>query len=477
MVKHCMICGNVDGVDGVSVHRFPANVDQKRQWVMFAKDNGFSARQIFAYSKLCSRHFVAGRDYHGAAEYRRPLTVGAVPSVNSINTLPVKKVLTKCKFKKGENVLCYEPQPAKTKLLYNSKVLKVVPKKDEQGCQFYEFLIHFHGWNSKWDTYVTDKFILKDTEENRELLKELADQAQLTPDGNLYRKERKKRAVTPEPKPLVIEPALISIDDESMVKDENVPVTIDTILLPERRLPDLEFPDNLKSHIEYNCYLVREKDKLIQLPCQPNVVTILENYLRYLAKSNFSDIKATTKKHQSEVLDEKQLDKRFTLCVEVLDGLRICFNTFLFGMLLVNKDEQAQYYEALKVTLQPTVNNTISQNGEQDNIHTMYVLYLYKAYFWKAVPDSAYDEEIKQPAIVYGVYHLLRLLENLPKILANTKIDDEKLSIVYSYSNGLLKYLSTQTYLFGMQYYVKKETDDTEKSSALIRNRRNHKNI
>lgn len=29
---------------------------------------------------------------------------------------------------------------------------------------------------------------------------------------------------------------------------------------------------------------------------------------------------------------------------------------------------------------------------------------------WKAVPDSAYEEETKQPAIIYGVYHLLRLL-------------------------------------------------------------------
>jgi len=36
--------------------------------------------------------------------------------------------------------------------------------------------------------------------------------------------------------------------------------------------------------------------------------------------------------------------------------------------------------------------------------------YVSKADSWKAVPDSAYDEEIKQPAVVYGVYHLLRLL-------------------------------------------------------------------
>lgn len=36
--------------------------------------------------------------------------------------------------------------------------------------------------------------------------------------------------------------------------------------------------------------------------------------------------------------------------------------------------------------------------------------YVSKADTWKAVPDSAYEEETKQPAIIYGVYHLLRLL-------------------------------------------------------------------
>lgn len=39
----------------------------------------------------------------------------------------------------------------------------------------------FQGWNSTWDRYVTDEFILKDTEENRKLQKELAERAQLTP--------------------------------------------------------------------------------------------------------------------------------------------------------------------------------------------------------------------------------------------------------------------------------------------------------
>lgn len=45
--------------------------------------------------------------------------------------------------------------------------------------------------------------------------------------------------------------------------------------------------------------------------------------------------------------------------------------------------------------------------------------YVSKADSWKAVPDSAYDEEIKQPAVVYGVYHLLRLLGIYSKINLN----------------------------------------------------------
>lgn len=49
---------------------------------------------------------------------------------------------------------------------------------------------------------------------------------------------------------------------------------------------------------------------MVQLPCQPNVVTLLESYLKYLARNNFSDNKATKKKRQPEILDKKQLEKR-----------------------------------------------------------------------------------------------------------------------------------------------------------------------
>jgi len=46
----------------------------------------------------------------------------------------------------------------------------------------------------------------------------------------------------------------------------------------------------------------------------------------------------------------------------------------------------------------------------QDTFEKVRDEYVSKADTWKAVPDSAYDEETKEPAIIYGVYHLLRLL-------------------------------------------------------------------
>lgn len=49
----------------------------------------------------------------------------------------------KVKFSEGERVLCYEPDPTKAKVLYDSKVLEVVFNKDGKGRKQIEYLIHF----------------------------------------------------------------------------------------------------------------------------------------------------------------------------------------------------------------------------------------------------------------------------------------------------------------------------------------------
>ena len=57
----------------------------------------------------------------------------------------------KTKFLEGERVLCYEPDPTKAKVLYDSKVLEVIVNKDPKGKKAAEYLIHFQGWSSSWD--------------------------------------------------------------------------------------------------------------------------------------------------------------------------------------------------------------------------------------------------------------------------------------------------------------------------------------
>ncbi|XP_028158581.1 male-specific lethal 3 homolog isoform X5 [Ostrinia furnacalis] len=105
------------------------------------------------------------------------------------------------KFSEGERVLCYEPDPTKAKVLYDSKVLEVIESKDKRGRRTVEYLIHFQGWNSSWDRCVSEDFVLKDTEENRQLQRDLAEKSQLQLGAYLYRRERKKGSTGAAPGP------------------------------------------------------------------------------------------------------------------------------------------------------------------------------------------------------------------------------------------------------------------------------------
>lgn len=86
------------------------------------------------------------------------------------------------------------------------KVVEVLDGKDKKGKRSIEYLIHFQGrsflsayfkprggikqkfsffkkinkgWNSSWDRSVQEDFVLKDTEKNRQLQKDLAEKSQL----------------------------------------------------------------------------------------------------------------------------------------------------------------------------------------------------------------------------------------------------------------------------------------------------------
>lgn len=59
-------------------------------------------------------------------------------------------------FSEGERVLCYEPDPTKAKVLYDSKVLEVFDTRDRRGKRVVEYLIHFQGKREWLSLYATN---------------------------------------------------------------------------------------------------------------------------------------------------------------------------------------------------------------------------------------------------------------------------------------------------------------------------------
>ncbi|XP_054160097.1 male-specific lethal 3 homolog [Oppia nitens] len=80
-------------------------------------------------------------------------------------------------FTENEKVLCYEPDPKKAKVLYESKILRCCIGKDGNGKKCPQYLVHFYGWNSSWDRIVKECDIVKDNAHNRTLQRQLAEKA------------------------------------------------------------------------------------------------------------------------------------------------------------------------------------------------------------------------------------------------------------------------------------------------------------
>lgn len=271
------------------------------------------------------------------------------------------------KFSEGERVLCYEPDPTKAKVLYDSKVLEVVFNKDGKGRKQIEYLIHFQGWNASWDRCVSEDFVLKDTDENRDLQKQLADKAQIKLSmksnrvligGPLYKERKRKRrlsetiretiererqereqqeesetssqtgtTVTEEDErgwPLSEGGSTTGGEDEED-EDEGEAASED-----ERHFP-LVIPDNLRAVLERDYHLINDKNKLLDLPTEKTVLSLLENYVRFFAMRYLA---RTREKRRTEIKEKDKCFMTLDLCKEVMDGLRVCFDFHIETLLL-----------------------------------------------------------------------------------------------------------------------------------------------
>uniref|UniRef100_T1J3G3 Protein male-specific lethal-3 n=1 Tax=Strigamia maritima TaxID=126957 RepID=T1J3G3_STRMM len=278
----------------------------------------------------------------------------------------------KFKFEKSETVLCYEPDPTKAKVLYESKVLGTSIRKDKCGRKIPEYRVHFNGWNSSWDRFVPEELMLEDNEENRDLQQLLAQQAIVKLKSN-----KKRRLIE----------ALLT-DKRNGRNKRNMGQVIQLNRQKERpkrtnsnaKLVNcmenlLRIPEALKRQLENDFLFIKNDDKLVRLPSQLNVIVILEDYVQTYIQNSFQ---SSTK---SENHDD--CDKRLNLCKEVVDGLRIYFDFTLSNLLLYNSEiKQYEYYTThfksecinIRRNLFPTCdttphsNNSVKQITKQSNL-------------------------------------------------------------------------------------------------------------
>ncbi|XP_027622170.1 male-specific lethal 3 homolog isoform X2 [Tupaia chinensis] len=235
----------------------------------------------------------------------------------------------KFKFHSGEKVLCFEPDPTKARVLYDAKIVDVIVGKDEKGRKIPEYLIHFNGWNRSWDRWAAEDHVLRDTDENRRLQRKLARKAvaRLRSTGR-----KKKRCRLPG-----VDSVLKSLPTEE--KDENDENSISSSSGASSEEKDEEISE--ESDIE------EKTEVLVKLPCQTNIITILESYVKHFAinaafSANERPRHHHTMQHASMNVHYIPAEKNVDLCKEMVDGLRITFD-YTLPLVLLYPYEQAQY--------------------------------------------------------------------------------------------------------------------------------------
>uniref|UniRef100_A0A8D1L9W4 MSL complex subunit 3 n=1 Tax=Sus scrofa TaxID=9823 RepID=A0A8D1L9W4_PIG len=275
-------------------------------------------------------------------------------------------------------------------------IVDVIVGKDEKGRKIPEYLIHFNGWNRSWDRWAAEDHVLRDTDENRRLQRKLARKAvaRLRSTGRKRKRCRLPgvdsvlKSLPAEEKDENDENSISSSsDDNSEEKDEEVSEESDieekteTKEDPElhakremeERTITIEIPEVLKKKLEDDCYYINRRKRLVKLPCQTNIITILESYVKHFAINAAFSANERPRHHHAMPHANMNVhyipaEKNVDLCKEMVDGLRITFD-YTLPLVLLYPYEQVQYK---KVTSSkfflPIKESTTNTNRNQEEL-------------------------------------------------------------------------------------------------------------
>ena len=141
----------------------------------------------------------------------------------------------------------------------------------------------------------------------------------------------------------------------------------------EERTVTIEIPEVLKKQLEDDCYYINRRKRLVKVPCQTNIITILESYVKHFAiNAAFSANERPRHYHamphaNMNVQHSFPAEKNVDLCKEMVDGLRITFD-YTLPLVLLYPYEQVQYKKVTlsKLFLQITESTTNNNRNQEE---------------------------------------------------------------------------------------------------------------
>ncbi|XP_037676664.1 LOW QUALITY PROTEIN: male-specific lethal 3 homolog [Choloepus didactylus] len=249
-----------------------------------------------------------------------------------------------------------------------TQIVHVIVGKDEKRRRIPEYLNHFNGWNRSWGRWAAEDHVLPNTNENQRLQPIFSRKAV----ARLTRKGRKKccrfpgvqcvlKSLPVEEKDENAENSISSSSADSIKKDARIrnkesdikektevkALELHTKREMEERTITIDIPEVLKKQLEDDCYYINRRKRLVKLPCQTNIITILESYVKHFAIS--ADFSANKRPRHHHTMPHTNInvhyipaEKNVDLCKEMVDGLRITFD-YSLPLVLLYPYEQAQY--------------------------------------------------------------------------------------------------------------------------------------
>jgi male-specific lethal 3 len=256
-------------------------------------------------------------------------------------------------FEDGERVLCYEPDPNKARVVYDAKILEVAEDEEIADGVTKKYLVHFQGWSSSWDRFVSMDFLLKvsilpsldtldvtshaltqDTDENRELQRDLFEKAEecIKP----AKKKKQKRKNTSEgslsESSTVQSPSAsgadlldVSTEARSPARVDHCSGTVDREAEEDSEAAADEvplcLPTALKRHLEHDFKQVVKRRRLNQVPADTNIVSVMESFARHYTHSKLT---SHEKHFGRSPFNSHRKEKSKENFQRILDSINVC---------------------------------------------------------------------------------------------------------------------------------------------------------